>query len=143
VAILASSALVVGACGGDDDSPTVAIDDPPAVAPADEPAESEPAASDTGAAGPCATAPGANVDGGYPEANLPAVQARTDALVTAFDAVDGRYCIDGGDITYFLVYDFPADGFHSLEVCGSVFINFEGDFERAGIIYTDDEVLCG
>lgn len=155
MAVLAAMAtLAAGACGGDD-PPSVAVAEPPTAAPAtDDDAAAEDAADDTsgdaggsgpaaGGSGPCATAPAANVDGGYPEANLPAVQVRTDELVAAFDAAEGRFCIDGGDITYFLVYDFPSDGFHSLDVCGSVFSYFEGDFERAGIVYTDDQLLCG
>lgn len=96
-----------------------------------------------GASGACASAPSGNVDGGYPAENLPAVQERTAQLVEYFEAVKGRYCIDGGDITYFLVYDFAADGFHSLDVCGSVFTYFEGDFESATLVYTDEESPCG
>lgn len=96
-----------------------------------------------GASGACASAPSGNVDGGYPAENLAAVQERTAELVEYFEAVEGRYCIDDGDITYFLVYDFAADGFHSLDVCGSVFTYFEGDFESATLVYTDEESPCG
>lgn len=98
----------------------------------------------SGSSGECGSAPEENTPGDYPAANLPAVEQRTDELVGYFDAVDGRYCIDaGGDITYFLIYDFAEDGFHTLDVCGSVFTYFEGDFEGAAVVYTDATVRCG
>lgn len=72
------------------------------------------------------------------------MQQRSDELVGYFEAVDGRYCIDSaGTITYFLIYDFAEDGFHTLDVCGSVFTYFEGDFEGAAVVYTDATVRCG
>ena len=35
------------------------------------------------------------------------------------------------------------DGFHTLDVRGSVFTYFEGDFEGAAVVYTDATVRCG
>ena len=106
--------------------------------------DASPSDPDSGASGECTEAPAENVAGDYPAANLPAVEQRTADLVGFFEASDGRYCIDAaGDITYFLVYDFAEDGFHTLDVCGSVFTYFEGDFEGAAVVYTDTTVRCG
>jgi len=142
LALTASVALSLTACAGASDPPPADAPPPAAEAPNDPGAGAD--AGSGGAAGDCAAAPTANEPGAYPAENLPAVQARTDELVSVFDAADGRYCIDAaGDITYFLLFDFAEDGFHSLEVCGSVFTYFEGDFEGAAVVYSDATVRCG
>lgn len=93
---------------------------------------------------PCAALPTENIPNGYPDANVPAIETRLAGLADWYEAVDGRYCVtDDGDIWYFLVFDFPADGFHALDVCGTIFNRFEGDFERAALAYTDDLKFCG
>lgn len=132
---LTAAVLALGGCASPDAQDTPV---PPAAEGADDGA-----GANGGASGGCASVPSGNVDGGYPAENLPAVQERTNQLVEVFEAAEGRYCIDGGIITYFLVYDFAADGFHGLDVCGSVFTYFEGDFENATLVYTDVESPCG
>ena len=93
---------------------------------------------------PCATLPDSDITNGYPAANLPFVEERLDFLVANYEGVDGRFCVtDGGDIWYYLVFDFPADGFHGLDVCGTIFNYFEGDFEHAALAYTDETSFCG
>lgn len=151
----AAAALLLGVvltgCAGSAAEDAPAAEAPPSTAPEAETAEDDGGDGDSGdgdgaggVSGECAEAPDENVDGDYPAANLPAVQERTSELVGYFEAVDGRYCIDSaGDITYFLIYDFAEDGFHTLDVCGSVFTYFEGDFEGAAVVYTDGTVRCG
>lgn len=151
IAVACAIVLATAGCAApaDGDAPTA---DTPAPAASDAPAETDDTSAEDldddstggGGSGECGSAPEENTPGDYPAANLPAVEQRTDELVGYFDAVDGRYCIDaGGDITYFLIYDFAEDGFHTLDVCGSVFTYFEGDFEGAAVVYTDATVRCG
>lgn len=141
--------LVVAGCAGPADEDASPADSPTAAAsdtaiPDDASGGDSDGDSADGGSGECASAPDTNAPGDYPAGNLPAVEQRTADLVGYFEAVDGRYCIDSaGDITYFLIYDFAEDGFHTLDVCGSVFTYFEGDFEGAAVVYTDATVRCG
>ncbi|RZS57778.1 hypothetical protein EV141_1498 [Microcella putealis] len=136
IAVVCAIVLATAGCAvpADGDAPAA---DAPAPTPTPTPT---PAAT----LGECGSAPDENTPGDYPAANLPAVEQRTAELVGYFEAVDGRYCIDAaGEITYFLIYDFAEDGFHTLDVCGSVFTYFEGDFEGAAVVYTDATARCG
>ncbi len=144
--VASALALALSGCSGPAGEPSSDSEPPPAEAPSEPGARESPSGSggESGGGGECAAAPAANEPGAYPADSLPAVEARTDELVATFEAADGRYCIDSaGDITYFLIFDFAEDGFHSLDVCGSVFTYFEGDFEGAAVVYTDATVRCG
>lgn len=151
IAVVCAIVLATAGCAApaDGDAPAA---DAPAPAASDAPAETDDTPTEDpddestggGGSGECGSAPDENTPGDYPAANLPAVEQRTAELVGYFEAVDGRYCIDAaGEITYFLIYDFAEDGFHTLDVCGSVFTYFEGDFEGAAVVYTDATVRCG
>ncbi len=92
----------------------------------------------------CRTVPTENIGNGYPEANLRYVGENADRFAQRYGATQGRYCVDAkGNINYFLFFDRASEGFHGLEVCGSIFTSFEGDFERAWLVYTDELNRCG
>ena len=92
----------------------------------------------------CRSVPKENTGNGYPEANLRHVRENTDSFAQRYAATQGRYCVDTrGNINYFLFFDRASEGFHGLEVCSSIFTSFEGDFERAWLVYSDKLKRCG